>query len=276
MYGAELQLPGPGPFPGVIDLYGTSGGLFEYRASLLANKGFVMLALAYFGFDDLPVGLEELQLDYFREAVEFLQTQQLVRLSGIGSLGISKGADLALSMATFLPDIKAAVSISGCGANSFAALCCGGFTLPGLNFSSERMKFMEPGVADVSELMDDPLDPAHRDCWIPVEKSPAAFLFLSGLDDQNWKSGPCCQEVVERLQKHGRAVEFYCYPGAGHLLEPPYLPLCHASFHKMLGMPIGWGGQWKEHAKAQEDAWHRIQIFLHKHLSSSNALYSHL
>nr|XP_033807155.1 acyl-coenzyme A thioesterase 1-like [Geotrypetes seraphini] len=268
--------PGPGPFPAVIDLYGTAGGLIEYRASLLANKGFVTLALAYFGFEDLPAGLEEFQLDYFQEAVEFLQTQQLVRLSGIGVLGISKGADLALSLASFLSGIKAAVSISGCGVNSFAALRCNDFTIPGLSFSVDRMKFLESGAADMSEILDDPLDPAHKNSWIPVEKSSAAFLFLSGSDDKNWKSVPYCQEVVTRLQAHGRDVEFYCYPGAGHLLEPPYFPLCQASFHKLLGMPLLWGGKWKEQAQAQDDAWHRIQTFLHKHLSSSNPHRSHL
>ncbi|XP_044087043.1 acyl-coenzyme A thioesterase 1-like isoform X3 [Neovison vison] len=64
--------PGAGPFPGIIDLFGTGGGLCEYRASLLAGHGFAVLALAYFRFDDLPENLEDMHLEYFEEAVNFM------------------------------------------------------------------------------------------------------------------------------------------------------------------------------------------------------------
>lgn len=63
---------GAGPFPGIIDLFGTGGGLCEYRASLLAGHGFAVLALAYFRFEDLPENLEDMHLEYFEEAVNFM------------------------------------------------------------------------------------------------------------------------------------------------------------------------------------------------------------
>ncbi|KAJ6667319.1 hypothetical protein lerEdw1_017297 [Lerista edwardsae] len=71
--------PGPGPFPGLLDLYGTGGGLVEFRASLLASRGFVTLALAYLAYEDLPSHPEFLELEYFGEAVTFLRKQQKVR-----------------------------------------------------------------------------------------------------------------------------------------------------------------------------------------------------
>lgn len=40
--------------PGVIDVFGTGGGLMAHRAALLADKCFVTLALPIVGFDDLP------------------------------------------------------------------------------------------------------------------------------------------------------------------------------------------------------------------------------
>ncbi|XP_067414249.1 acyl-coenzyme A thioesterase 1-like [Emydura macquarii macquarii] len=269
--------PGLGPFPGLIDLYGTGGGLAEYRASLLASRGFVTLALAYLAFEDIPAIPDILELDYFGEAVKFLRKQQQVKDTGIGVLGLSKGADLALSLATFLPGIKAAVSISGCGVNSFIPLRVNGFTIPPHPYDLGRMKIAgESGMMDCSEVLDDPRDQATWDCRIPVEKSSAKFLFLSGLDDKNWKSELCCRETVQRLQQCGRDVEFYCYPGAGHLLEPPYLPLCHVSIHKLVGAFMLWGGQQREHARAQEDAWHRIQVFFQQHLLYSDAIKSNL
>lgn len=194
-----------------------------------------------------------------------------VKDTGIGVLGLSKGADLALSMATFLPGIKAAVSISGSGFNSFIPLRGDGFTVPAHPYDLGRMKTSdESGLVDFSDVLHDHRDPATWDCRIPVERSLAKFLFLSGLDDRNWKSDLYCQDAVQRLQQHGREVEFCSYAGAGHLLEPPYLPLCQASIHKVLGMFVHWGGQWREHAKAQEDAWRKIQAFFWQHLMDSD------
>lgn len=66
------SLPGNGPFPGIIDLYGTGGGLPEYRACLLANYGFAVLALAYYSYEDLPKEMKEFHLEYFEEAVNYM------------------------------------------------------------------------------------------------------------------------------------------------------------------------------------------------------------
>ncbi|XP_040268691.1 acyl-coenzyme A thioesterase 1-like [Bufo bufo] len=274
--GSLFLPPGPGPFPAIIDLYGTGGGLMEHRASLLANHGFLTMALAYFDYDDLPNSLGGLHLDYFREALEFLKSHPKVNKERIGAIGLSKGADLVLIMAAYLPGIRAAVSICGCSANSFAPLSCGKFTIPCLGFSAEKVKFTEAGALDLSESMDDPLDPANCEALIPVERSSAAFLILSGSDDKNWPSATYAEQLVGRLREHQKDVESKCYPGAGHLLEPPYFPLCKASHHKLLGMPILWGGQTKAHAKAEEHAWKKIQTFFSKHLKGTNTVQSHL
>lgn len=57
----------------MIDLFGDEGGLTEFRACLLASRGFATLALPYFGFEDLPRALTDLRLEYFEEAVDYLQ-----------------------------------------------------------------------------------------------------------------------------------------------------------------------------------------------------------
>lgn len=47
-------LPGPGPFPAVLDLWGLGRGLMEYRAALFASHGLASMTLAYFDHKDLP------------------------------------------------------------------------------------------------------------------------------------------------------------------------------------------------------------------------------
>ena len=56
----------------MIDLFGGAGGLIEFRAGLLASRGFAVLALAFFAYDDLPRTLAQLDLEYFEEAAELL------------------------------------------------------------------------------------------------------------------------------------------------------------------------------------------------------------
>uniref|UniRef100_A0A8C6V622 Uncharacterized protein n=1 Tax=Naja naja TaxID=35670 RepID=A0A8C6V622_NAJNA len=260
----------PGPFPALIDLYGTAGGLTEYRASLLASRGFVTLALAFLAFEDLPALPEFLDLDYFGEAIKFLQRQQKVKSMKIGVLGLSQGANLALALAAFSPDIQAAVSISGSGLNTFLPLKVKGHIIPPHPYNLQKLQLTDDSnVFNFSEIMDDPKDPSTWPCRIPVENSLSKYLFICGQDDKNCKSQIYCQETVSRLQQNGHHVEFYCYPGAGHLLEPPYMPLAYISFHKLVGVYMIWGGKWKEHAEAQEDAWQRILAFFRQHLLES-------
>ncbi|XP_070325711.1 acyl-coenzyme A thioesterase 6 isoform X2 [Odocoileus virginianus] len=88
--------PGSKPFPGILDLFGSSGGLCEYRASLLAGHGFAVLALAYFRFEDLPEHLNDVCLEYFEEAVDFMLQHPKVKGPGVGLLGFSKGELLCM------------------------------------------------------------------------------------------------------------------------------------------------------------------------------------
>jgi dienelactone hydrolase len=63
---AKLFLPNTGePRPAVIVLSGSCGGFCEPVAQVLASKGYVTLALAYFNVDGLPKNLENIPLEYF-------------------------------------------------------------------------------------------------------------------------------------------------------------------------------------------------------------------
>lgn len=59
------MLVGKGPFPAVIDMFGTAGGILEFRSALLASRGFACLSLPYFRYEDLPETMFDLDLEYF-------------------------------------------------------------------------------------------------------------------------------------------------------------------------------------------------------------------
>lgn len=61
----KLDIPLAGPFPGVLDVFGPGGpGLFDFRASYLASKGFVTFALATYDYADLHKTLDY-EMNYF-------------------------------------------------------------------------------------------------------------------------------------------------------------------------------------------------------------------
>ncbi|XP_006731030.1 acyl-coenzyme A thioesterase 1, partial [Leptonychotes weddellii] len=259
--------PEPGPFPGIVDIYGVGSGLLEQRASLLAGKGFAVMALAYHDYEDLPKGLEILHLDYFEEAVNYLLDHPQVKGPGVGLLGSSKGGELCLSMASFLKGITAAVIINGSVAVVGGALHYKDETLPPLAVDPSRVRLTKDGLADILHVLNSPLEGADQKSFIPVERAESAFLFLVGQDDHNWKSEFFANEASKCLQAHGREKpQIICYPGTGHYIEPPYFPMCRASLHILVGGPVIWGGEPRAHAMAQVDAWKQLQTFFHKHL----------
>ncbi|KAM5340321.1 acyl-coenzyme A thioesterase 6-like isoform 1-T1 [Glossophaga mutica] len=257
--------PGEGPFSGILDLFGSSGGLCEYRASLLAGHGFAVLALAYFRFEDLPEYLNEVYLEYFEEAVDFMLQHPKVKGPSVGLLGFSKGGDLCLSMASFLKGISATVVINACVANTIAPLHYKDMIIPDLGNDLGKHTTTESGLLDFMNIWNNPLEEPYRQSLIPLEKAQGPFLFIVGLDDRSWNSEFYAHIASEWLQAHGkeRPQIIYC-PGTGHCIDPPYFPPSRASVHSILGLAVFYGGEPKAHSSAQVDVWQQIQIFFHK------------
>ncbi|XP_015096246.1 acyl-coenzyme A thioesterase 1 [Vicugna pacos] len=225
------------------------------------------MALAYCNYEDLPMGMENLHLEYFEEAVNYLLNHPQVKSPGVRLLGTSKGGELCLSMASFLKGITAPVIINGSVANTLGNLHYKGETLPPLGFNPKRIKVTKDGFADILEVLNSPLEGPNQKSLIPLERAESAFLFLVGQDDHNWKSEFFANEASKRLQAHGKEKpQIICYPGAGQYIEPPYFPMCPASLHTLVGGPVIWGGEPRAHATAQMDAWQQLQTFFHKHL----------
>ncbi|XP_057174328.1 acyl-coenzyme A thioesterase 6-like isoform X1 [Ursus arctos] len=265
--------PGAGPFPGIIDLFGSGGGLCEYRASLLAGHGFAVLALAYFRFEDLPDFLDDMHLEYFEEAVDFMLQHPKVKGPNVGLLGFSKGGDLCLSMASFLKGITATVLINSCVSNTVAPLHYKDMLIPSLGSDPGRCTINESGFLRFVDVWDNPLEEPNHLSIIPLERAQGPFLFLVGMDDHSWKSGFYAQIASERLQAHGKdRPQIIYYSGTGHCIEPPYFPPCRVSVHTVLGQAVLHGGEPQAQSRAQVDAWQQIQTFFQKHLNGKKSV----
>ncbi|XP_003122092.2 acyl-coenzyme A amino acid N-acyltransferase 2 [Sus scrofa] len=270
--GALFLPPGEGPFPGIIDLFGGIGGLLEYRAGLLAAHGFAALALAYFAYDDLPNQLQEVDLDYFEEAANLLLAHPKIQKPGIGVISVSKGAEIGLAMACYLKQVVATVCINGSNAIFEVPLRYRDLVLTPIPSFLERMEVNASGAVRLRHCMGDPRDELNQQSVLPIEKSQGQILFIIGEDDECLNSRDYAEQALGQLQSHGRSNgRMLLYPGAGHLIEPPYGPLCYGSRTRGFPLPLLWGGDPVAHAAAQEHAWREILKFFRQHLVGSRS-----
>ncbi|XP_021507328.1 bile acid-CoA:amino acid N-acyltransferase [Meriones unguiculatus] len=264
--GALFLPPGEGPFPGVIDLFGATGGLTEFRASLLASRGFASFALAYMGYDDLPPQLERVDLDYFEEAVEFFLRHPKVLGPGVGLVSVCIGAEIGLAMAINLKQITAAVLINGpTFVTSVPHVYHGQVNQP-VPHNIEFVTKNSLGLTEFYRIHEETVGKDSKYC-LPIEKAQGHFLFVVGEDDKNQNSKVRVDQAIAQLTRSGKKNwTLLSYPGAGHVIEPPYSPLCSGSRMRFLTPYLSWGGEVVPHAAAQEHCWKEIQTFLKKHL----------
>lgn len=264
--------PGEGPFPGIVDLYTYGGGLSEPRASLLAGRGFVVLALAYIRYQGLPKKPANLDLEYFEEAVTYLRNRPEVKGPGIGIISISHSGGLALSMSSFLSGISATVCINACNGNTVIPLHYKDLVLPPLTPDIESFKFTDSGLVDIRDVTPDATLENNRASLIPIERASCQFLFAVSEDDHNWNSALFAKKAAATLRDHGKESSFQVvsYPKAGHFLEVPHMPFCPSGFHAAVGSAVVFGGEPKAHSEAQLDLWGRVQEFFKRHLDSKS------
>uniref|UniRef100_A0A3Q3ESA3 Uncharacterized protein n=1 Tax=Labrus bergylta TaxID=56723 RepID=A0A3Q3ESA3_9LABR len=242
--GVLFTPPGKGPFPAVLNI-GTL--ISEKRASLLSNKGFVVLTVGV--YNDKPANVKEIHLDYYEEAVDFLRRHPKVGSKGVGVISQSKGGDVALSLAAFVPGVEAVVWING-----WQRQCC-------LSSFLQKHKILSALMFDTNKVIrtrvwrlhcevyvDDPRAEENKGSLVPIERAKGRFLFVASEDDLNWDSKTYMDMMVERLKHHGKDnFERWCYSGAGHYLEP------------IVGKPVQWGGEPKSHAAAEVHLWKKIR-----------------
>jgi dienelactone hydrolase len=285
----KLFIPSrPGPHSVIVVLSGTGGGFDLDKAAVLSRHGFATLALAYFGIPPLPTWLHRIPLEYFEAALGWLAAQPEIDAQRIGILGVSRGAELALLLATKFPAIHAVAAY----APSSVAWAAGGrdkatgeiipsWTWQGLPVPFAPMPlrgFMWRSAIPVAVLRRPVM---FRNLFraglrnremierasIPVEQMRGPVLLISGGDDHLWPAAEMSEAIVARLKKNNfaHAVEHLHYPRAGHMLRYPYLPTTSRESGNtyLRGAKFSFGGTPEADAEAQTDSW-RLTIAFFK------------
>lgn len=101
------------------------------------------------------------------------------------------------------------------------------------------------------------------------------ILFIVGEHDRYPR---CVDDAIDQLERSGKKrIVKKLIKGQGHLIEPPYMPLCVASpnphgissddpYAPLIDfLAYDWNGDFKNHGNSQIEAWKVLLDFLHKH-----------
>ncbi|XP_058487191.1 bile acid-CoA:amino acid N-acyltransferase-like [Solea solea] len=262
--------PGPGPFPAMLDLWGVGGGLPEYRSALFASRGYASLSLAYMKHKDLPGPFHCLTVgdSYFKSAFQLLQEHHQVCADRVGIIGLSYGVYLTLRIATqFGVKPSCLICVNGPAVNIMKH-SGGDSRTQDSDSDPQYWTYDHQGYVTFKEVSS-----LHNICpgsRLKLENITCPLMYILGEDDLNTSSVESVNLIEETLRAAGKSHLFTClsYPGAGHLIEPPYTPLARTSQWRVkpIKMMVAWGGHVSPHAAAQEDAWRNIQEFMENNL----------
>uniref|UniRef100_A0A672YFJ2 Acyl-CoA thioesterase 19 n=1 Tax=Sphaeramia orbicularis TaxID=375764 RepID=A0A672YFJ2_9TELE len=247
LIGVLFLPPGPGPFPGVLDLWGGGVDLLETRSALLASHGFASMTINY--------------MDPFRKneetsetALRVLQQHPQILSSSIGMLGLSFGASVTFKMAAYSDVVKVR--------NAWMKYLS-------LNASKIRVD-TDNQVITRDLLLPIPTDPTMK---VDVGRVQCPLLLIVGEDDQNWPVSESAQDIKEMMERAGNShlLTILSYPNTGHLIEPPYSGHVLVSTFVIECITVDlWGGEMVAHCRAQEDAWRKILLYFRDYVLRSD------
>lgn len=283
--------------PGIIVLGGSGGGLgwSEGMAQKIANEGYAVLALAYFRFASLPKALLNIPLEYIEKSFDWMAKQEGIDVRKLTLVGGSRGAELALLLATKFPVVKAVICYAP---SSVIWGACGGISSIGKSAWTYQNKPLKPIRMDFSfrvfyehlkmgaclisrfPYRETPLfttilenKSAVKEALISVENIKGPVLLISGDDDQLSPSTLMSEMIIDRLRKYKHPFFFkhLICKGAGHAINLPDLPYeaCPTKItNPLTHIVYDLGGDPDINASAGRLAWNEVVAFLKEYVAS--------
>lgn len=202
--------------PLIVGLGGSEGGNTWTRRHLkpardrFLERGYAFLALAYFGEEGIPEELDRISVDAVHDAILEAVRDPRINQDCIAVIGGSKGAELALLLASYYPDIKAVVGVVP-GHAVFPAHTLA-MNTPSFTVASEPLPFVPVPWSAVPSLIKRDLRGAFGEMLvdkesveraaIAVENINGPILLLSATRDEFWPSMKMSELIVSRLSQN--------------------------------------------------------------------------
>ncbi|HUJ33776.1 MAG TPA: acyl-CoA thioesterase/bile acid-CoA:amino acid N-acyltransferase family protein [Solirubrobacteraceae bacterium] len=218
--------------PAVIVWGGSEGGLgaSPSYAALLASHGIPALALAYFDEPGLPCALDDIPLEYFVKAIEWLRAQPQVDPRRVWILSASRGSEADLLVAAHWPALAhgvVAVAPSSvvwganpgqCQARDLTAWTLHGQPLASATAESGASRNPDGSFSERAAFVSGLTGPDAAAARIPIERSRGPVMLISGGADQLWPSTIFADRIMTALHADPARHVHLNYPLAGHLV----------------------------------------------------------
>lgn len=272
------------PRPGVLMLHGSDSSRLDHAASLLASEGYVVLALRWFGAEDRPAHLVDIELNDIDAAINYLLASEWVIGHQVAVIGLSRGAELALEVAANNSRVGPVIALSQSSVRQAGIGQNYSFTKPAWLRDGEALDWVRGSgggfAAMVAWLTSAALRRPMRQkrsflkalkdtaqvelASIAVEDCCGPLTLIYGDDDGLWPSGEYTNRIRDRLIRHGwsGSLRVERMPGAGHFVGFPYaLPTMPSmcSLEPSAGFAIDFGGTPLANARAAHDSWEVVR-----------------
>jgi hypothetical protein len=219
--------PSGKPRRALILLGGSEGGKSwssqTRQIEQLVDAGYYVLSVAYFRAEGLPSDLRAIPLEYFAEVFRWLSVQKGVVPDDYVVMGVSRGAELALLLASVYPQVKAVVAIAPSSVvfpgpptgildalrGQHSAWSLAGQEVPFLPipYSLATLQGLVSGRR--TRMFEKALSNAHgvEKAAIRAEKARGPILLISFTRDQIWPSTLMAEQLTRRLAANGFGFE---------------------------------------------------------------------
>jgi hypothetical protein len=218
--------------PAVIIWGGSEGGIADSAgyAALLASHGIAALAVAYFDEPGLPCALDDIPLEYFEKAIEWLRSEPSVDPRRVWILSVSRGSEADLLVAAHWPAlvhgvIAAAPSSVAWGAVAGQCQTLGltAWTLHGqpLNTAIAGSGFTrnaDGSISDRSGFLSGLDGPSAAAARIPIGHFKGPVMLISGGADELWPSSVFADRIMGAVRADPAVHVHLNYPAAGHFV----------------------------------------------------------
>lgn len=203
--------------PLLVGLGGAEGGnawasdYWKPHRDRFMAQGYAFLALGYFGMEGIPAVLDRIAVEGVHRAIREAAANPAINGECIALIGGSKGAELALVLASHFPDIKAVVAMVPGHAVFPAhtiAMNTSSFALNGEPLAfipvpwSATPALLRHDLRTAFEKMLEDDDAAER-AAIRVEAINGPVFLLSATRDEFWPSREMSELIVQRMGAHG-------------------------------------------------------------------------
>ncbi len=227
--------------PAIVRIGGSDGGVPGITTcALLASHGYPTLALGYFGVPGLPSELANIPLEYFQRGLHWLARQPGVDPGKLVMMGVSRGGEGTLLVASVYPElVHAAV---GYVPNAYVWPGFPDVTKPAWTLNGQPVPYFTfDGVPTEAQA-------------IKVERIAGPIFVVGAVLDAVWPSADYVLRIANRLRAHGRTdFTALTYYSAGHAVGSA-LPFLRSPSR---GTPTG-------DARARADSWPKLLAFLRR------------